>query len=291
MGCALIKRTFHGIARYSFMHGISAFTDFSGLPVARACIMATFQEYSKVLSPEFHFHGEFSSLQAGLTCMKHTFQDIARIIFYGISVSWRILCSTSVTPLYQTCFSRYIKTFTQGISEMANSLGLKRDAFDSIVLFKIEQGAQHGYSVFWWMLCNPSVTGLYGDYFSKYITVLTPRISESWRILSIQLGRACRKCTFQDIATNSSMQSLNIGTFSSLQAWLAFLNPSFQEIAGFFCMDSYFLGEFSLFQGVCMWMKWMINIEQDFHTWDLIFLANSLQFNGDALLSNVLFKI
>jgi len=163
---------------------------------------------SKVFTSGISFHGEFSSLQAGLTCRKHTFQDRARSIVYGISVSWRILFSTSVTPLCQMCFcafqdiSRLLYRESQNVGEFslfeAGCIWFKRT-------FQIEQGTQHGYSVSWWMLCLPSVTRSYGAYFSKYIKVLTPRIADSGRILSILLGRARRKCPFQDTATNLRM--------------------------------------------------------------------------------------
>lgn len=163
---------------------------------------------SKVFTSGISFHGEFSSLQAGLTCRKHTFQDRARSIVYGISVSWRILFSTSVTPFCKMCFcafqdiSRLLYRESQNVGEFslfeAGCIWFKRT-------FQIEQGTQHGYSVSWWMLCLPSVTRSYGAYFSKYIKVLTPRIADSGRILSILLGRARRKCPFQDTATNLRM--------------------------------------------------------------------------------------
>lgn len=135
---------------------------------------------SKVFTSGISFHGEFSSLQAGLTCRKHTFQDRARSIVYGISVSWRILFSTSVTPFCQMCFSRYIKTFIQGISEcwwilfvwsgmhliqayfsnrarystrilsfMVNALPSKCDALVWCLLLKIYQGSYSENRRFW----------------------------------------------------------------------------------------------------------------------------------------------
>lgn len=127
-----------------------------------------------VLFTESRFLGEFSSVQAWHPSVKCAFQDISRLLY-------RESQNVGEFSLFE-----------------AGCIWFKRT-------FQIEQGTQHGYSVSWWMLCLPSVTRSYGAYFSKYIKVLTPRIADSGRILSILLGRARRKCPFQDTATNLRM--------------------------------------------------------------------------------------
>lgn len=84
------------------------------------------------------------------------------------------------------------------------------------------------------MLCIPSVTRLYGAYSSKYIQVLTLRISDSWRISSIKAGCAWIKRTFQDMAMYSRIKYQFPGEFSVFQVVLTWRMPIFQPVACFF---------------------------------------------------------
>lgn len=227
--------------------------------------MATFQDIARFLPLEFHFHGEFSSLQAGLTCVKHTFQDILRFIFYGIPVPWRILSKYKCDILLSNVdFKIYQDFYTGNVRMLANSPCLKRDAFDSSVLFKIEQGTQHGYSVMVNALdskCDTFVWGL-------LLKIYQGSYSENLRFLT-------NSPNTKDIEWYSCTESQFLAN-SLCSKHDSLVSCILSNIARFSCTESQFLGEFSSIQVGRPWIKGAFRDAARFYTWILRILANRL---------------
>lgn len=89
------------------------------------------------LLSESHYRSASSSFQLGLTCLKRTFQDIARFRARN-SNSWRMHFIPSGTQLCQEArFSRYSQAFMHAILASLLIPSLQWDSLGLIILFKI----------------------------------------------------------------------------------------------------------------------------------------------------------